>query len=263
MTPPAAVPELAHEVVTPERFARGMRFEEYLDFIGTPENLAREAGWWRGPERLDWSTRLREWHGRLHLREAQVAAIRWLAAQPDGPARILVISEEWSSDCRRDVCVLARLAEAGGLDLRIFVRDGDRVGRGPRAVPGESPNADLVNAVLNEKDLGQPGGTTYQSIPVAAFFTGDFRYLWHYVERPAVYHPRALSTAMQRARPGESRETAWNRFIEEDWRALQQGPFFPLWALAAADEMLSALHELALLPAFQRDLTMTTRRPTC
>ena len=229
--------ESLSDVVTPERFARGMTFEQYLDDIGTPENLAREAGWWRGPERVDWSGRLRAWHRRLHLREPQAAAIRWLAAQPDGPANILVISEEWSSDCRRDVCILARLAEAGGLALRIFRRDGDAVGRGPRATPAESPNADLVNAFLNEQD-----GATYQSIPVAAFFTRGFRYLWHYVERPAVYHPRALSTAMQRARPGESREVAWERFLG-DWGALQQSPFFPIWACAAADEMLSALYE--------------------
>src|SRR5262250_1164520 len=126
-----ALADLAHEVVTPERFAQGMTFAEYLDFIATPENLAREAGWWRGPERVNWSARLREWHARLHLREAQAAAIRWLAAQPD--------------------------------------------------VPGESPNADLVNAFLNEKDAHLPGGTTYQSVPVAAFFTRDFRYLWHYI----------------------------------------------------------------------------------
>jgi hypothetical protein len=237
--------ELAHEVVTPGRFAQGMTFPEYLDFIGTPENLAREAGWWRGPRRMDWSAILREWHGRLHLRPAQVAAIRWLAAQPDGPARMLVISEEWSSDCRRDVCALARLAEAGGLDLRVFARDGDRVGREPRADPAASPNADLVNAFLNDKDLRRPGGTTYQSIPVAVFLTRDFRYLWHYVERPAIYRHGALSAAMQRPRPGESREAAWERFLA-DWGTLQQGPFFPMWALAAVDEILSALHELAL-----------------
>jgi hypothetical protein len=229
--------ETAHDVVTPERFAQGMTFAQYLDDIGTPENLAREAGWWRGPERVDWSARLRAWHGRLHLREAQVAAIRWLAAQPDGPANILAISEEWSSDCRRDVPVLARLAEAGGLELRIFRRDGDRVGREPRANPAETPNADLVNAFLNERD-----GTTYQSIPVAVFFTRDFRSLWRYIERPAVYHPRALSTAMQRPQPGESREVAWERFLR-DWGALQQSPFFPMWACAAADEMLTALYE--------------------
>ena len=37
------------------------------------------------------------------------------------------ISEDWSSDCRRDVPMLARLAEAGGMELRIFNRDGKQI----------------------------------------------------------------------------------------------------------------------------------------
>ena len=125
--------------VTPARFAAGMTFPQYLSFIGTPENLGREAGWWRGPARMDWSEILRTWHQGLRLRGDQAAAIRWLAAQPRGPAKILVISEEWSSDCRRAVPILARLAEAGGLELRIFTRDGARASREPRADPAESP----------------------------------------------------------------------------------------------------------------------------
>jgi ParE-like toxin of type II ParDE toxin-antitoxin system len=40
----------ASSVVTPERFAQGMTFEEYMRYIGSPENLPREAGWWRGRE---------------------------------------------------------------------------------------------------------------------------------------------------------------------------------------------------------------------
>ena len=47
---------------------------------------------------------------------------------------------------------------------------------------------------------------------------------------------------MQVARPGETREEAWERFVR-DWRAMQQSPFFRLWAGAAVDEMLSALYE--------------------
>ena len=43
----------ARGVVTPERYARGMTIAQYLDFIGTPGNLAREAGWWLGPQRHD------------------------------------------------------------------------------------------------------------------------------------------------------------------------------------------------------------------
>jgi hypothetical protein len=224
-------------VVTPERFASGMTFEQYMTFIGTPENLAREAGWWRGPERMDWSGILRDWHASLRLRDDQVAAIRWLRAQPRGPARILVISEEWSSDCRRAVPPLARLAEAGGLDLRIFPRDGSRVGRAPRANPGDSPNADLMNEFLRERD-----GQTYQSIPIVAFYTEDFEYLYHFTERPAIYHPGRLSDVMRAPRAGETAEQTWERFMAE-WAALQRSPFFKVWAAAGIDEMLSALHE--------------------
>ena len=60
------------DVVTPERFATGMTFDRYMDYIGTPENLAREAGWWRGPERVDWSGTLRTWYETLQLRDDQV-----------------------------------------------------------------------------------------------------------------------------------------------------------------------------------------------
>jgi Thioredoxin len=224
-------------VVTPARFASGMTFDQYMAFIGTPQNLAREAGWWRGPERVDFSGPLRAWYDGLKLRDEQIAAIRWLAAQPKGPAKVLVISEEWSSDCRRDVTILGRLAEAAPLELRIFPRDGQRVGRGPRADPAESPNADLMNEFLRERD-----GRTYQSIPVVAFYTRDLEYLYHYTELPALYHKERLAAAMQVARPGETREEAWERFIR-DWHAMQQSPFFRLWAAAAIDEMLSALYE--------------------
>jgi len=33
------------------------------------------------------------------------------------------------------------------------------------------------------------------------------------------------------------------RVFIRDWGALQQSPFFPMWASAAVDEMISALHE--------------------
>jgi len=225
------------DAVTPERFAQGMTFAEYADDVGTPENLAREAGWWAGTARVDFSARSRELHASFRPSDAQTAAICWLAAQPGGPANVLAISEEWSSDCRRDVPALARLAEAGGLELRIFVRDGPKVGRAAKADPEESPNADLVNLFLDEKD-----GETFPSIPVAAFFTRDFRHLYHYIERPAIYHPRRLAPPMQAPKAGETREAAWERFIR-DWAALQRTPFYLLWAAGAVNETLSALYE--------------------
>ena len=77
----------------------------------------------------------------------------------------------------------------------------------PTADPAESPNADIVNAFLNRKD-----GRTFQSVPVAVFLTRGFEALYTYFEFPAIYHKVRLSDAMQVARPGESREQAWERF---------------------------------------------------
>jgi hypothetical protein len=133
--------------------------------------------------------------------------------------------------------MLARLAEAGGLELRIFPHDGQKVGREPKANPTASPNADIMNEFLREKD-----GQTYQSIPVAVFYTKDLEYLYHYTEFPAIYHKERLAGAMQAEQPGENREQAWQRFIR-DWAAFQQTAFFRMWASAAVDEMLSTLHE--------------------
>src|SRR6185369_16806276 len=159
------VMERKNSVVTPERFASGMTFDQYVAYVGTPENLKREGS---GRPRSDMTANLRAGHAAARLDDAQTAAIKWLASRPNGPAKILVISEEWSSDCRRDVPMLARLAEAGGLELRIFRRDGQRFSSSHRPTLAEAPdsNADLMAEFLNSKN-----GQTWQSIPVAVFYT--------------------------------------------------------------------------------------------
>lgn len=234
------VPGQPIDVVRPERFAQGVTFEAYLAHIATPENLAREAS--DGGQRSDQSAWMRRWYESLTLTEAQVASMRWLAARPDGPARVLVISEEWSSDCRRDVPVFARLAEAGDLELRVFDRDGQRFGASSRPDPAESPNADLMSAFLNQKR-----GETYQSIPIAAFFTADWRYLYHFCEHAAVYDKDAwVYNHLRVPRAGEAPEATRAR-IAEGMGELIASPFFRVWASAAADEILSALYGRAVL----------------
>jgi hypothetical protein len=232
--------------VTPERFARGMTFDEYVRYAGSPENLARESwggyfpdGGSYGAPRQDQSGVLRERYARTRLADHQTAAIRWLAAQPDGPAKILVLSEEWSSDCRRDVPVLARLAEAGGLELRIFPRDGKTILGTRRPDPAVAPDAnhDLMLEFMNDK-----GGAQWASLPVAVFYTRDFRELHRYIEYPAIYHKERIRGHQQRARAGETAEDAKARDRQE-FLAMQRSPFFDLWASAAVDEILSALFE--------------------
>jgi len=78
-------------VVTPQRFASGLTFEQYLTMIATPENLAREGS--GGAPRRDQSPAMRAAYDSLRLTDAQTAAWRWLAAQPGGPAKVLALSE--------------------------------------------------------------------------------------------------------------------------------------------------------------------------
>src|SRR2546428_12460762 len=99
---------------------------------------------WQGEARRDWSGSLRKAYEVARLPDAQAAAVRWLAAQPNGPAKILMIAEEWSSDCRRDLPLLARVAEAGGGGLRVFPGGGPRLGRGPTPAPPRAPASDAA-----------------------------------------------------------------------------------------------------------------------
>ena len=220
--------------VTAARFAQGMTFDEYVAYVGSSENLAREGTGPAGPApRADQSAALREAFEARRLTADQEAALKWLVARPDGPARMLVISEEWSSDCRRDVPTFARIAEATGIELRIFTRDGQSFSDAP-APDGSSPNADLMAQFLSQKK-----GTTFQSIPVAAFFTPDMEYLYHYQEFPRVYDKDRL-----RADPG-----APMYGDTKAWMELLASPFFRVWTSAAVDEIISALHRRAIIGA--------------
>src|SRR5262245_1070619 len=232
--------------VTPQRFAQGRTFEQYLAYIGSAENLAREAfggsylpdGGSVGGPRRDQTAIFRERYARARLSDAQTAAIKWLAARPGGPANILVISEDWSSDCRRDVPMLARLAEAADLEMRIFNRDGKKILSSRTPDPASTPDAnyDLMAQFLNEKNGGR-----WASVPVAAFYTKDMRELCRYIEYPSMYEKDLIRGHMLAARAGETAAEARERGNRE-FLELQNAPFFDIWADAGIDEILSALH---------------------
>src|SRR3954451_16719904 len=123
--------------VTPQRFAQGMSFDDYVAFVATPENLAREVT--EGAKRADQSARLKSLYDSYVLQPHQAEALQWLSQQPDAPKNLLVIAEEWSSDCRRDLPMFQRIAEALGAELRIFPRDAQKWSGTPE--PTDSPNA--------------------------------------------------------------------------------------------------------------------------
>lgn len=231
-------------VMSAERFAEGMTFDQYVAWVGTPENLAREVLASVGVPRRDFSAFFRQAYETTRLHDAQVEAIRWLAAQRNGPAKILVISEDWSSDCRRDVPTIARFAEAGNMELRIFNRDGETLSASPSLSLGEAPasHADIMGEFLNHKK-----GQTWRSIPVAVFYTKDLEYLYHYTEFPAIYEKdRIVWGHIRQPRPGETKEQTEAR-VAREFPALQASPFFRIWACAAVDEIVSALHRRLVL----------------
>jgi thioredoxin family protein len=224
-------------MVTAARFAQGLTFDQYVAFTASPENLAREAspnGAGRG-----FSEYLRKACDGLRVTDAQASAWRWLVDQPGEPARVLAISEEWSSDCRRDIPLVARVAATAGLELRIFPRDGQRFSASPEPDPNESPNAELMAQFLNRR-----GGQRFQSIPVIVFYTREMVELYRYVEFPAVYHKDRLVGAVRAARPGETAEQTRDRG-RRDFRAMLESPFFSVWRDAAHAEWLSMLYERA------------------
>ena len=233
-------------MITAERFAQGRTFDEYVRYVGSPDNLAREAfgagylpdGGSQGGPRKDTSAVFRDRYATARLTEQQTAAITWLAAQPGGPAKILVISEDWSSDCRRDLPWLQRLAEAGGLELRIFDRDGKKIlgTRRPDPVAYPDANHDLMLSYLKKDERGE-----WASVPVAVVFTKDFQELHRHIEFPAIYHKDRIRARQGTPRPGESAEQARKRSGDE-FLALQNSPFFDIWASAGIDEILSGLH---------------------
>src|SRR5688500_7048977 len=144
--------------ITAARFAAGMTFDEYVAFISSPENLQREAS--TGPRR-DVSAVFRDAFEQARLTDDQEAALTWLVDQPNEPAKMLVISEEWSSDCRRDVPRFPRIAAACGMHLRSVRRDGQRYD-----VPEGNP--DTTAGVQNHNN-----NPVHKSGPLCAFFTDN------------------------------------------------------------------------------------------
>ena len=132
-------------VVPPERFSQGFDYPAYMDQIKV--NKARFEGFYEGSK----------------LSSEDAAFFKELAQRSGGPAKMMVIGEDWCGDVIRGLPVLARIAEAAGIPISIFPRD---------------TNTDIMDEFLKEGK--------YMSIPVAVFYTADHQYICHWIERPAV-----------------------------------------------------------------------------
>jgi hypothetical protein len=107
------------------------------------------------------------------LTDEDIAFFREAAALPHGPKKILALAEAWCGDVYRELPTVARIAEAAGLDLRVFFRD---------------ENPDIMDEFLSNNGKSR-------AIPVFVFYTADQQYIAHFTERSASAHAK-LAAAM-------------------------------------------------------------------
>ncbi|HCP22874.1 MAG: thioredoxin family protein [SAR202 cluster bacterium] len=175
-----------NSVVTPERFAQGFSYPDYIDQINV--NKARFEGFYDG----------------FQVSDEDAAFFKEMAQRPNGPAKMMVIGEDWCGDVVRGLPVLARVAEAAGIPISIFPRDS---------------HTDIMDEFLNQGK--------YQSIPVAVFYTADHEYICHWIERPqiAVKEQQEIEKAIRDENPGiDDREFGQQRRARtaakaDDWIA--------------------------------------------
>jgi len=186
-------------VVTPERFAAGITWHQYLEQIK------------RNREKFDYN------YAETALTDEDVEAFRSLVARPDGPANVLALGEDWCPDVFRGLPVMVRIAEAAGMELRIFPRD---------------DNLDIIDEFLK--------GGEHQSIPTFVFYTRDHRYIAHWIERPAKANAELeeipkLFADLDREK---DRETMRERYDE-----FQRGPVWASWRQETVRELRELLQE--------------------
>ncbi len=188
-------------VVTPERFAQG---QSYAEYVGSIERNQK---------------RFEENYAGTEVSAEDIANYKALMAKPNGPAKLMVVGEDWCPDVFRGMPVFQKLAEATGLEIKIFKRD---------------ENKDIIAEFLN--------GGEFESIPVAVFYTKDMDEISHFIERPAKAQAEMKDLAPMYARlrkpdmTDEERAAARQEYID-----FQNGPVWGGWRDETIKECLRAL----------------------
>jgi thiol-disulfide isomerase/thioredoxin len=182
-------------VVTPERFASGKTYAEYRESINSYSN---------------YGSRYDQNYEGTELTEDDVRDFKKLVEQPDGPAKVLIVTEDWCPDCYREVPVMARIAEPSGMELRILERD---------------QNKDVMAEFLKDGE--------FESIPTFVFYTRDHRYITHWIERSK--YAAEQGPIMRKVFEGlsqEERQEASAKYQKEHWHT---------WRRATIDELKEIL----------------------
>jgi hypothetical protein len=202
-------------VVTPERFEQGLRYADFL----AQATVNRD--------------KFEQFYNDSALTADDISFFKKAAAHPNGPAKILALAEAWCGDVYRELPTLARIAEATGADLRVFLRD---------------QNSDIMDEFLSNNGKSR-------AIPVFVFYTKDTRYLAHFVERSAGAHIE-LATIMNEVKSqlhlpptatfGTVPEAEKQTFLREVIKRIT--PRFPDWRKDSIKEMRALLSSALGIP---------------
>jgi len=144
----------ATTAVTPARFAQGLSYPDFLAQAAINHDKFNES------------------YQSVPLTDDDFAFFRKAVALPQGPKKILVLAEAWCGDVYRELPTVARIAEATGADLRIFLRD---------------QNPDIMDEFLSNNGKSR-------AIPVFVFYTTDLRQITVFTERSASAHAGLTKT---------------------------------------------------------------------
>jgi hypothetical protein len=205
----------ASTVVTPERFAQGLTWADFL--ANAKVNRDKFEHNYDNPV----------------LTEEDLMFFRKAAELPDGSRKLLAIAEAWCGDVYRELPTAVRIAEASGLDLRIFLRD---------------ENPDIMDEFLSNEGKSR-------AIPVFVFYTSGMQYITHFTERSASAHA-GLEVAKEQAKQklnlpasasfGNLPDPQRQQFLEEVIARIQ--PYSDPWRRDAIKEIRQLLAAALELP---------------
>ncbi len=184
------------KVMTAQRYAQGFTYEAYLNSIGENRN------------------RFTPHITAFKLAPVDAQFFKSIVHRV-GAVKIVAIGEDWCPDVHRGLPIIAKVAEASGMELRFFPRD---------------KNLDIMNLFLKDGK--------YQSIPVFAFFDGNFNHLCHWIERP---------TSAYRFQEQIRAELMQQKLSEDDTRKAMREKMTPLadsWRQDTVAEIKTLLSEV-------------------
>ncbi len=130
--------------ITPQRYSQGFTYDAYVaQMTGDRESFQKSAAGFK-------------------LSQSDAVVFKGVVLRLGG-VKALAIVEDWCPDVHRGLPVIAAIAQASGMELRVFYRD---------------KNPDIMDLYLKEGK--------YQSIPVFAFLDMDMKPLCHFIERPSL-----------------------------------------------------------------------------